>query len=918
MHIRLQCRLPSMAVPLAADLERELGATVSIAAWQPGAAYVLRYRALPAAQLQRVLDCLGPMTPECNEDASLEEADVELQVGWEDDDLRRVNVYLACENAELAETLAPLVTGGLGMTLSSQAVGLCGSRARFDIEEDVPAGARDALAYWLWKARGVKLRPRVLPTVAPGELQLRLPDPRATGPVQSRVAVAIETDDVEAAATLRDRIASQGFTDVSVGPISEASSVDDDDLENIFGGDSPARATSRGFRIVAGALGSQEHGLQMLGLRAAVEQLLGERGIDMDRFPLGVEESGEWGDRRVRIVLPISEASRGALRAYGGAYPERFSVRILCDEPAAGARLASALKALGHTCVSTGSLADSSRLEGFRLHWGAAALHDSIATPLADAVRAEMAASGVPREFALSIDDSRGSTDDDVVIQLPITGAVDGSLLGEINDPSRFALKVHAPDPELWRGFTEELQAEGWSVVEPETHDAPRTPSIHVGGAPDSLVSALARRLRERLGKPVRIRRLWGASDCDVWLYLPSPPAAAGEVKPAARAAATTTTDAEAWFHSRARRRSRPRAFIERTGDQLRVGEITLPCHAGPRHRLAPDPAAFSHYTLDAPTAGTLQHLALSVRLREPALLEGETSTSKTSSILYLAALLNQPVIRLNLNGQTDTSELVGRYVPAGPDERGWRWQDGLLVQAMRQGWWVVLDELNLAEPQVIERLNPVLEAEPSLVLTEGDGSVLGAGGDPVHPEFRILATQNPAASYAGRVALSPAARDRFRALRIVPRPTQRDHHAMLRRVVFGEQPAFELQGTQYTGEPAPATPGTLSQVPGVADALRALATLHASLEEAGAASESGGRRGERQVHTRRSLLSVLGFLNLRAREAPFRTEDALLDAVREAVVRYYVERVPPADRAAVLRLAEAAGLAPREWGAAA
>ena len=49
-----------------------------------------------------------------------------------------------------------------------------------------------------------------------------------------------------------------------------------------------------------------------------------------------------------------------------------------------------------------------------------------------------------------------------------------------------------------------------------------------------------------------------------------------------------------------------------------------------------------------------------------------------------------------------------------------------------------------------------------------------------------------------------------------------------------------------------------------------------------------------------------------------FRTEDVLLEAVREAVVRYYVERVPAADRSAVLRLAEAAGLAPREWGAAA
>ena len=50
--------------------------------------------------------------------------------------------------------------------------------------------------------------------------------------------------------------------------------------------------------------------------------------------------------------------------------------------------------------------------------------------------------------------------------------------------------------------------------------------------------------------------------------------------------------------------------------------------------------------------------------LREPCLLEGETSVSKTSIIQFLAMLLGQPLVRLNLNGQTDTGELVGRYVP--------------------------------------------------------------------------------------------------------------------------------------------------------------------------------------------------------------------------------------------------------------
>ena len=66
----------------------------------------------------------------------------------------------------------------------------------------------------------------------------------------------------------------------------------------------------------------------------------------------------------------------------------------------------------------------------------------------------------------------------------------------------------------------------------------------------------------------------------------------------------------------------------------------------------------------------------------------------------------------------------------------------------MRKGWWVLLDEVNLAEPQILERLNSVLEVEPTLILTEYDNSPI----DPVHPGFRLFATMNPA-EYAGRSA---------------------------------------------------------------------------------------------------------------------------------------------------------------------
>ena len=46
---------------------------------------------------------------------------------------------------------------------------------------------------------------------------------------------------------------------------------------------------------------------------------------------------------------------------------------------------------------------------------------------------------------------------------------------------------------------------------------------------------------------------------------------------------------------------------------------------------------------------------------------------------------------------------------------------------------------------QVIERLNPVLETPSTLLMSEGDHTRWGPGGLPVHPEFRLFATLNPA-----------------------------------------------------------------------------------------------------------------------------------------------------------------------------
>lgn len=88
-----------------------------------------------------------------------------------------------------------------------------------------------------------------------------------------------------------------------------------------------------------------------------------------------------------------------------------------------------------------------------------------------------------------------------------------------------------------------------------------------------------------------------------------------------------------------------------------------------------------------------------------PILLEGPTSTGKTSVVMFLASLLGQKVYRVNNHKDTDLDEYIGSFQPS-VEEAGLSFQDGVLTRAMREGSWLLLDELNLAKSEILEALN--------------------------------------------------------------------------------------------------------------------------------------------------------------------------------------------------------------------
>lgn len=153
-------------------------------------------------------------------------------------------------------------------------------------------------------------------------------------------------------------------------------------------------------------------------------------------------------------------------------------------------------------------------------------------------------------------------------------------------------------------------------------------------------------------------------------------------------------------------------------------------------------------------------------------LLQGPTSSGKTSMIAYLARRTGHRFVRINNHDHTDLQEYLGSYVA---NESGkLEFKEGVLVQALRNGDWLVLDELNLAPSEVLEALNRLLDDNRELYIPETQTIVRP------HPNFMLFATQNPAGLYAGRKVLSRAFQSRFLELHIDEIP-QTDLEIILR-----------------------------------------------------------------------------------------------------------------------------------------
>uniref|UniRef100_A0A183BMN5 Midasin n=1 Tax=Globodera pallida TaxID=36090 RepID=A0A183BMN5_GLOPA len=198
---------------------------------------------------------------------------------------------------------------------------------------------------------------------------------------------------------------------------------------------------------------------------------------------------------------------------------------------------------------------------------------------------------------------------------------------------------------------------------------------------------------------------------------------------------------------------------LELNADALSIGLFRIQCNRQvggdiDRCRL---PVGFS---LDAPTTRrNAMRVARALASSKPVMLEGSPGAGKSSLVVALAAATGHKLVRLNLSEQTDLHDLFGGDVPV-PDSDGsasFAWRDGPVLKAIKEGSWILLDEMNLASQSVLEGLNSCFDFRKRIYIAELDRTF-----ELDSSRCKFFACQNPHQQGGARRALPKSFLNRF------------------------------------------------------------------------------------------------------------------------------------------------------------
>ena len=139
----------------------------------------------------------------------------------------------------------------------------------------------------------------------------------------------------------------------------------------------------------------------------------------------------------------------------------------------------------------------------------------------------------------------------------------------------------------------------------------------------------------------------------------------------------------------------------------------------------------------------------------------GESGTGKSTAAKVIPTRCGLPFVLVNFSVNIEEADLFGSMIPnterTSELESEFKWQDGVITRAIRNGYVCVLEEINFARPGVLGKLNSLLDEARQIDLPNGE--VLKA-----HPNFRMIATCNIA--YEGTNRFNKALINRFEVVK--------------------------------------------------------------------------------------------------------------------------------------------------------
>lgn len=160
------------------------------------------------------------------------------------------------------------------------------------------------------------------------------------------------------------------------------------------------------------------------------------------------------------------------------------------------------------------------------------------------------------------------------------------------------------------------------------------------------------------------------------------------------------------------------------------------------------------HFVLTEPATRALQSLALHFFSRTPILLTAAPAAGKSSMIAHLAASLGSAsVVSISLADRSiDAKSLLGSLSSSSTNPGTFTFIEGSLTRCLKQGKWLVLDDIEMAAPDVLALISTLAERmrERALYMPAGaHGGLDGEAGVGVMADGRWIAAREGFALFA-------------------------------------------------------------------------------------------------------------------------------------------------------------------------